>query len=205
MSEQFFGFDEDDEQTGREPYRRSPWRWICVLVVAVALLLTGFLLVTGMRTVQAAGENQPFVGHSWVITGTYSDLTHDLQMQTYNGVYSGSLPDDSNVGYQPFDNGLSDPAPAQPGQQVQFRGTQTGGQSDDFPREVDALLAVDDGTLRVVRTTEAGSMSPITSAGIADQRRNGWLLVGGGVLVFVAGTAGTVYCVRRVRREEGVR
>lgn len=205
MSEQFFGFDEDDEQTGREPYRRSPWRWICVLVVAVALLLTGFLLVTGMRTVQAAGENQPFVGHSWVITGTYSDLTHDLQMQTYNGVYSGTLPDDSNVGYQPFDNGLSDPAPAQPGQQVQFRGTQTGGQSDDFPREVDALLAVDDGTLRVVRTTEAGSMSPITSAGIADQRRNGWLLVGGGVLVFAAGTAGTVYCVRRVRREEGVR
>ena len=202
MSEDFFGFDEDDEQSGRYLRRRSKWRWLGVLIVILALLLAGLLTYGGVRALHAAKEDAPHAGHSWVVSGEFLTSTNDLQTKTFNGVYQGNLPKDTNVSYQRFDGGVNDPIDVKPGQQVQFRGTQTGAQDDDFPKNVDALMAVDDGVLKVVKTDDPGSLKPVTDDSVSAEKRNGWLMIAGAILVFLAGIAGAVYAGRRTRREE---
>lgn len=201
MNESFFGFDEDDEYTAEGPHRSS-WRWIGVVLALLTLVITGWMLFVGMRTVSSAEKNEPYVGHSWVISGNLVDMSRDLQTDTYNGVYLGHLPDDPEAARLPFDGGVDDPKDLEPGAEIRFRGTQTGAQLSDFPQNVDALLVQDEGRLTVVRTTEVGEMSPVTTQGIAEQKRAGWLTVGGGFLVLLAGGAVTWYAVIRARREE---
>lgn len=202
MSETFFGFDEDDEFGAPARRHRSPWRWITAAIVLVALIGCGLLCLAGVRTVEDARQNQEWVGRSWVIQGQYATMTQDLQTTSHNAVYSGTLPSSIDQHYDKYYGGIADPKKVQAGGQIQFRGTQTGAQREDFPEIVDALLVNDDGTLTVERTTPAGEMSPITEDGIRTQQRHGWLLVGGGVLVLALGAVGTVYGVRRMRRDE---
>lgn len=202
MSEEFFGFDEDDDYGDALRSHRSRWRWITVAIVLVALIGCGLLCFKGIRDIEDAEQNESYAGHSWVMQGEYVNMTQDLQTKTYNGVYAGKLPSDIDQDYSAFDGGISDPKKVQKNGQVQFRGTQTGVQKQDFPAYVDALVTVDGDTLKVVRTTEMGTMSPVTQDGIDAQRRTGWLMVGAGAVVLLAGAAGAVYGVRRTRADE---
>ncbi|WP_129661962.1 hypothetical protein [Rothia uropygialis] len=202
MSQDFFGFDEDDEQTGHYLRRRSKWRWFGVLIILVALILAGLLIYGGVRSLHSAKEDAPYAGHSWVVSGQFLTSTNDLQTKTFNGVYQGKLPSDSNVSYQRFDGGVNDPTDVKPGQQVQFRGTQTGAQDEDFPQNVDALMAVDNGVLKVVKTDDAGTLKPVTDDSVSAEKRNGWLMVAGAIVVFLAGIAGAIFARHKTREDE---
>lgn len=202
MSEDFFGFDEDDEQAGRVLGRRSRWRWLGILIILVALVVAVLLAYGGIRSLNAAKQNEPYAGHSWVVSGQFLTSTNDLQTKTFNGVYQGKLPADSNVSYQKFDGGVNDPTDVKPGQQVQFRGTQTGAQDNDFPQNVDALMAVNNGVLKVVKTDDAGSLKPVTDSTVSAQKRNGWLMMAGAIVVFLAGIYGGLVARRKTREEE---
>lgn len=202
MSEGFFGFDEDDEYDLQDRPRRSPWRWAGVLFILISLVVTGMMLFSGMRTVSSAEENEPYVGRSWVVSGNLVDMSRDLQADTYNGVYLGRMPDDEEAAGLTYDGGVDDPQSLNPGEEIRFRGTQTGAQSSDFPQNADALLVEEGDRLVVARTTEAGKMSPITTEGIEDQKRSGWLTVGGGFLVLLVGAGATTWAFLRARREE---
>lgn len=68
-----------------------------------------------------------------VVSGTYQTLTKDLDTQDYNGIYSGTMPANDLVVQHPFDNRLNDPQQKAEGDQITFRGTQTGVQDADFP------------------------------------------------------------------------
>lgn len=202
MSEDFFGFDEDEEQAGLSLRHRSKWRWIGVVIVLIALVLGGLLMYGGLRSLSVAKQDEPYAGHSWVMSGEFVTSTDDLKTKTFNGVYHGNLPKDSNVSYQKFDGGVNDPADVKSGQQVQFRGTQTGETDSDFPRQIDALVAVDHGVMKVVQTDDAGSLSPVTDGSIAKARWIGWLEIIGACLVIAAGAYGVVHAVKRTRAEE---
>jgi len=202
VSEDFFGFDEDEEQAGLSLRHRSKWRWLGVVIVLVALILGGLLMYGGVRSLADAREDQPYAGHSWVISGEFITSTDDLKTKTFNGVYQGNLPQDSNVSYQKFDGGVNDPADVKPGQQVQFRGTQTGNTDSDFPKEIDALVAVDHGVMKVVKTDDAGSLSPVTDGSIATSRWIGWLEIVGAIVVFAAGVYSIIFAVKKTRQEE---
>lgn len=199
MNENFFDFDEEDG--GRF---RSHWRWIGVVIMLVAIVLCGLLCFAGMRSMQAATADAPYAGHSWVMSGNYVKLTNDLQTTSYNAVYKGELPTDSNMSYHEFDSGMNDPKKVAPGDSVQFRGTQTGAEKSDYPQTVDALLAVDHGVLKVVRTADSGSLEPVTESSVHAHRRNGVLFILGGVLSLLLGLGGLIWSVRRTRVVEGL-
>jgi len=196
----FFAFDDenpenDDLQDDGRGRRTVAWRPIAVgllgLILGLVLVVSGALAWDGSR--RLAG----YADRSWVVSGQYQDLTNDLRTKTYNPIYRGVLPADEAVTQQPFDSGLADPRVPDAGEEVVFRGTQTGSGEDDFYPEADALLAVEDGTLRVVETAEAGEFGDgITAGTVAWQRVKAALLTLAGL-----GTAGAgIWHARRLYR-----
>ncbi|WP_298588914.1 hypothetical protein [uncultured Kocuria sp.] len=196
----FFAFDEDqddqDEQDGR-PRRSIAWK-----PTAVGLLGLLLGLVLAVSAALAWDDSRKLAGYadrSWVISGQYQDLTNDLRTKTWNPIYRGVLPADEAVTEQPFDSGLADPRVPEAGEEIVFRGTQTGSTEDDFHQEADALLAVQDGTLQVVETAEAGEFGDgITAGTIAWQRAQAALLL----LAGLGAAAGGVWFARRLYRRQ---
>ncbi|GEO94798.1 hypothetical protein [Kocuria turfanensis] len=184
--EAFFAFDDDDEREhGRS---RRPIAWKPTAVGLLGLLLGLVLAVSGALAWDDSRKLAGYADRSWVIPGTYQDMTNDLQTKTYNPIYRGALPVDEAVTAQPFDSGLADPRVPEAGEEIVFRGTQTGDREGDFHQEADALLAVEDGTLQVVETAEAGEFGDgITAGTIAGQRVQAALLLLAGLGVAVGG------------------
>ncbi|MFI7484171.1 hypothetical protein ACH9EU_17365 [Kocuria sp. M1R5S2] len=200
----FFAFDDesDDERgdggdEGARRRRSIAWKPTAVgllgLVVGLVLAVSAALAWDDSRKLEA------YADRSWVISGQYQDLTNDLRTKTYNPIYRGVLPADDAVTEQPFDSGLADPRVPEAGEEIVFRGTQTGSREDDFHAEADALLAVEDGTLQVVRTAEAGEFGEgVTSGTVAWQRAKSVLLLLGGL----AAAGGGIWFARRLYREQ---
>lgn len=183
--EAFFAFDDDEREPGRS---RRPIAWKPTAVGLLGLLLGLVLAVSGALAWDDSRKLAGYADRSWVITGTYQDMTNDLQTKTYNPIYRGALPADEAVTAQPFDSGLADPRVPEAGEEIVFRGTQTGEREGHFHQEADALLAVEDGTLQVVETAEAGEFGDgITAGTITGQRIRAALLLLAGLGVAVAG------------------
>ncbi|MGQ1797733.1 hypothetical protein ACT4S5_11450 [Kocuria oceani] len=183
--ETFFAFDDDEREPGRS---RRPIAWKPTAVGLLGLLLGLVLAVSGALAWDDSRKLADYADRSWVITGTYQDMTNDLQTKTYNPIYRGALPADEAITAQPFDSGLADPRVPEAGEEIVFRGTQTGEREGHFHQEADALLAVEDGTLQVVETAEAGEFGDgITAGTITGQRVRAALLLLAGLGVAVAG------------------
>ena len=183
--ETFFAFDDDEQEHGRS---RRPIAWRPTAVGLLGLLLGLVLAVTGALAWDDSRRLAGYADRSWVVAGTYQDMTNDLQTKTYNPIYRGALPGDEAVTAQPFDSGLADPRVPEAGEEIVFRGTQTGSREEDFHQEADALLAVEDGTLQVVETAEAGEFGAgITAGTITGKRVQAALLLLVGLGVAVAG------------------
>lgn len=194
-AQEFFDFDEQEQ-----PSRTRAGGWRIVLVVLLGVVVTLFFAVASLLAFDRAGRLADWAGHSMVVQGSYQTMTHDLVTRDFNGIYAGTMPDNDLLKDHPFDNGLNDPAPAEVGDQITFRGQQTGQLDSDFPQTVDALLAVEDGNLRVVDTDEPGSYGDgVTDSSVTLQRVKA---IGLGALA-VASLVGTVWGVRKVNRLAG--
>lgn len=194
----FFAFEHDDARAQRGRGRRAiAWK-----PLAVGLLGLVLGLVLAVSAALAWDDSRRMAGwadRSWVIPGTYLDMTNDLRTEAYNPVYRGVLPADAAVTEQPFDSGLADPRVPEAGEQIAFRGTGTGSSPADFPEEVDAVLAVEDGQLRVVETAGAGTFGDgITAGTVAWQRVQAGLLLLAGLGV----AGGGLWGARRLHRAQ---
>jgi len=200
-SDAFFAFDDDNDDDRRDDGGRGrrAIAWKPIAVGLLGLILGLVLLVSAALAWDDSRRLAGYADRSWVISGQYQDLTNDLRTKTYNPVYRGVLPTDEAVTQQPFDSGLADPRVPEAGEETVFRGTQTGSREQDFHQEADALLAVEDGTLRVVATDEAGAFGDgITGGTILWQRVQAALLALAGL-----GAAGAgVWYARRLYREQ---
>ncbi|MCM3688855.1 hypothetical protein [Kocuria rosea] len=204
----FFAFDDDTEDGAgdRPEHERDDDRragraiaWKPIAVGLLGLLLGLVLAVSAALSWDESRRLAAYADRSWVVSGQYQDLTNDLRTKTYNPIYRGALPGDPAVAEQPFDSGLADPRVPTPGEEVVFRGTQTGSSEEDFHPEADALLAVEDGTLQVVETAEAGEFGDgITAGTVAWQRVQAALLLLAGLATAGAG----VWFARRLYREQ---
>lgn len=196
-TQELIDFDENDQET--RPGGARGW-WI-VLIVLLGAVVTLALGLASALSFDKASRLEEWAGESMVVSGTYQTLTKDLVTQDYNGIYAGIMPKNELTERYPFDNRLDDPVKKTEGNQITFRGTQTGVQDSDFPREVDALLAEQNGHLTVVETGEPGSYgdSGVTDSMVTGQRVRAAAL-GVGALFCIGLTA---WGARRVHR--GVR
>lgn len=196
-TQELIDFDENDQET--RPGGARGW-WI-VLIVLLGAVVTLALGLASALSFDKASRLEEWAGESMVVSGTYQTLTKDLVTQDYNGIYAGIMPKNELTERYPFDNRLDDPVKKTEGNQITFRGTQTGVQDSDFPREVDALLAEQNGHLTVVETGEPGSYgdSGVTDSMVTGQRVRAAAL-GMGALFCIGLTA---WGARRVHR--GVR
>ena len=196
MSHELIDFHEQQDE--HAPRSRG---WLIVAMVLVGAVLTVVLGLLSALSFDKASHLQDWAGETMVVSGTYQTLTKDLTTQDYNGIYAGVMPGGDLVERYPYDNRLNDPVKKAEGDQITFRGTQSGVQDGDFPREVDALLAVQDGTLRVVETDAPGTYG---TDGVTDSTVTGQRLTAAAWGVGALLCAGlTVWGVRRVHR--GVR
>lgn len=195
-SPELIDFHEQEEER-----TRGSRGWLIVLIVLAGAVLTLVLGICSALSFEKASRLDDWAGRSMVVSGTYQTLTNDLVTKEYNGIYTGVMPKNELVEKYPFDNQLNDPAKKSEGDQITFRGTQTGVQDSDFPREVDALLAEQSGHLTVVDTGEPGSYgdSGVTDSMVTGQRVRAGALAAGALLCVGL----TVRGARRVHR--GVR
>ena len=185
--------DFHEQQDERAPASRG---WTIVLIVLVGAVVSLVLGLLSALSFEKASHLEDWAGESMVVSGSYQTLTKDLDTQDYNGIYSGVMPRDELLEKYPFDNRLNDPVKKAEGDQITFRGTQTGVQDSDFPREVDALLAVQHGHLTVVETDEPGSYG---TDGVTDSTVTGQRVKAGAWALAALLCAGlTVWGVRRV-------
>ena len=161
--------DFHEQQDDHAPRSRG---WLVVSMALVGAVLTVVLGVLCALSFEKASRLEDVAGETMVVSGTYQTLTKDLDTQDYNGIYSGTMPANDLVVQHPFDNRLNDPQQKAEGDQITFRGTQTGVQDADFPRDVDALLAVRDGNLTVVETDVPGTYGTegVTESTVTTQR-----------------------------------
>ena len=184
-----------EQQDERAPASRG---WTIVLLVLVGAVVSLVLGLLSALSFEKAAHLQDWAGESMVVSGTYQTLTEDLDTQDYNGIYSGVMPGNGLLEKYPFDNRLNDPVKKAEGDQITFRGTQTGAQDADFPRDVDVLLAVTGGKLTVVETGAPGSYG---TDGVTDSTVTGQRVRAAAWALGALACAGlTVWGVRRVHR-----
>lgn len=199
-NDSFFEMAEDDVYENEVDNRG---RWLTVATVLLATIVAIFLCVLGIRQLSEANQNKGYEDKSWVMSGTYVDLTPDLQTKSNVAIYSGAVPADDQLKENTYVSNLNDSKKIQPGETVQFRGTQTGSVEGDFDKDVDALLAkTGDHQVEVVRTGEKGSLKPVTSSLVSQQQIMGWASLIGAVVVFAAGVFAAIFFNRRARAEE---
>lgn len=197
-NDSFFAFAEDGDDYERGGNSRS--RWITVAMVLLSVIASIALCIFGIRSLANARDNAGYEDKTWVMSGTYVDLTPDLQTKSNVAMYAGSVPGDDQLKGITFKSDLNDPQQIQPGQTIQFRGSQTGSNKEDFPTEVDALLAKTwDHQVEVVRTGDKGSLKPVTASLITQERVVGWGSLLGALLIFAGGVTGAVLLNRRAR------
>ncbi|WP_237221491.1 hypothetical protein [Rothia nasimurium] len=198
-NDDFFTFTEGEEE-GIYDEPRGPLapKLAAAGIMLVATVLALILLIGGVRTFNEARANEGYENRSWVMTGTLEEATRDLQSDSNVGIYTGTLPQDEALAGKTFVSDIADPAAVSPGASVKFRGSQTGTVKADFPETVDALLVqVGDGQLTVARTGHEGTLVPVTSDTVGDQKRAAMIRLLGAILAFGAGVAGTFMVIRK--------
>ncbi|WP_237235807.1 hypothetical protein [Rothia nasimurium] len=201
-TDDFFTFAEEEEDY-EEPRGPLGPKLAAAGIMILASIFAIILLIGGIRTFNEARANEGYEGRSWVMTGTFEKVTSDLQGDNNVATYTGILPDNTAMTGKTFISDIADPAQVNPGSTVEFRGSQTGTVSADFPETVDALLVqTDDSHLTVARTGEEGSLVPVTEDTVASQKRSAMLRLAGAILVFGAGVAGTFMMIRKRKNTE---
>ena len=198
----FFTFAEEEEDYEELRGPLGP-KLAAAGIMILASIFAIILLIGGVRTFNEARANEGYEGRSWVMAGTFEKVTSDLQGDNNVAIYTGILPDNTAMTGKTFVSDIADPAQVNPGSTVEFRGSQTGTVSADFPETVDALLVqTDDSHLAVARTGEEGSLVPVTEDTVASQKRSAMLRLAGAILVFGAGVAGTFMMIRKRKSDE---
>lgn len=201
-TDDFFTFAEEEEDYEELRGPLGP-KLAAAGIMILASIFAIILLIGGVRTFNEARANEGYEGRSWVMAGTFEKVTSDLQGDNNVAIYTGILPDNTAMTGKTFVSDIADPAQVNPGSTVEFRGSQTGTVSADFPETVDALLVqTDDSHLAVVRTGEEGSLVPVTEDTVESQKRSAMLRLAGAILVFGAGVAGTFMMIRKRKSDE---
>ncbi len=209
--EEYDEYDEyDDEEENSSLFAMSEEElddrpgvnWLSVLSAAVAVILSIVLAVVGVRAFASVNNNAEYAGKSWVIQGTYQDLTPDLITKGNVARYKGNLPADDALNGKAYVSNLKDKYQVTSGASIEFRGSQTGDVPSEFPREVDGLLVEKNGSLEVVYTAEKGTLKPVTEASVNAERFAGIASIVGAVLVLLLGLGFAVWLNRRSRDVE---
>ena len=206
--EDYEDYDDEEENSSlfamseEELDDRPGVNWLSVLSAAVAVILSIVLAVVGVRAFASVNNNAEYAGKSWVIQGTYQDLTPDLITKGNVARYKGNLPADDALNGKTYVSNLKDKYQVTSGASLEFRGSQTGDVPSEFPREVDGLLVEKNGSLEVVYTAEKGTLKPVTEASVNAERFAGIASIVGAVLVLLLGLGFAVWLNRRSRDVE---
>lgn len=206
--EDYEDYDDEEENSSlfamseEELEDRPGVNWLSVLSAAVAVILSIVLAVVGVRAFASVNNNAEYAGKSWVIQGTYQDLTPDLITKGNVARYKGNLPADDALNGKTYVSNLKDKYQVTSGASIEFRGSQTGDVPSEFPREVDGLLVEKNGSLEVVYTAEKGTLKPVTEASVNAERFAGIASIVGAVLVLLLGLGFAVWLNRRSRDVE---
>lgn len=206
--EDYEDYDDEEENSSlfamseEELDDRPGVNWLSVLSAAVAVILSIVLAVVGVRAFASVNNNAEYAGKSWVIQGTYQDLTPDLITKGNVARYKGNLPADDALNGKTYVSNLKDKYQVTSGAPIEFRGSQTGDVPSEFPREVDGLLVEKGGTLEVVYTAEKGTLKPVTEDSVNAERFAGIASIVGAVLVLLLGLGFAVWLNRRSRDVE---
>ena len=206
--EDYEDYDDEEENSSlfamseEELDDRPGVNWLSVLSAAVAVILSIVLAVVGVRAFASVNNNAEYTGKSWVIQGTYQDLTPDLITKGNVARYKGNLPADDALNGKAYVSNLKDKYQVTSGASIEFRGSQTGDVPSEFPREVDGLLVEKNGSLEVVYTAEKGTLKPVTEASVNAERFAGIASIVGAVLVLLLGLGFAVWLNRRSRDVE---
>lgn len=193
----FFGMsDADDEYYEERPHIN----WVSVFSVLLAIVVAIVLCIVGVRALFSANQDAEYEGKSWVIEGSYVDLTPDLETDSNVAQYKGNLPKDNRIDGMKYRSNLKDTYEVHAGENIDFRGTQTGTYAQDFPREVSALVAeTSDHQIEVVRTGEKGSVKAIEQGSVGQQYLVGWGSFALALVVLIGGCAFGIWSNRRSR------
>lgn len=206
--DEYEDYDDEEENSSlfamseEEPDDRPGVNWLSVLSAAVAVILSIVLAIAGVRAFASVNNNAEYAGKSWVIQGTYQDLTPDLITKGNVARYKGNLPADDALNGKTYVSNLKDKYQVTSGAPIEFRGSQTGDVPSEFPREVDGLLVEKGGTLEVVYTAEKGTLKPVTEDSVNAERFAGIASIVGAVLVLLLGLGFAVWLNRRSRDVE---
>ena len=206
--EEYEDYDDEEENSSlfamseEELDDRPGVNWLSVLSAAVAVILSIVLAIAGVRAFASVNNNAEYAGKSWVIQGTYQDLTPDLITKGNVARYKGNLPADDALNGKTYVSNLKDKYQVTSGASIEFRGSQTGDVPSEFPREVDGLLVEKGGTLEVVYTAEKGTLKPVTEDSVNAERFAGIASIVGAVLVLLLGLGFAVWLNRRSRDVE---
>ena len=206
--EDYEDYDDEEENSSlfamseEELDDRPGVNWLSVLSAAVAVILSIVLAVVGVRAFASVNNNAEYAGKSWVIQGTYQDLTPDLITKGNVARYKGNLPADDALNGKTYVSNLKDKYQVTSGASIEFRGSQTGDVPSEFPHEVDGLLVEKNGSLEVVYTAEKGTLKPVTEASVNAERFAGIASIVGAVLVLLLGLGFAVWLNRRSRDVE---
>ena len=206
--DEYEDYDDEEENSSlfamseEELDDRPGVNWLSVLSAAVAVILSIVLAVAGVRAFASVNNNAEYAGKSWVIQGTYQDLTPDLITKGNVARYKGNLPADDALNGKTYVSNLKDKYQVTSGAPIEFRGSQTGDVPSEFPREVDGLLVEKGGTLEVVYTAEKGTLKPVTEDSVNAERFAGIASIVGAVLVLLLGLGFAVWLNRRSRDVE---
>ena len=206
--DEYEDYDDEEENSSlfamseEELDDRPGVNWLSVLSAAVAVILSIVLAVVGVRAFASVNNNAEYAGKSWVIQGTYQDLTPDLITKGNVARYKGNLPADDALNGKTYVSNLKDKYQVTSGASIEFRGSQTGDVPSEFPREVDGLLVEKNGSIEVVYTAEKGTLKPVTEASVNAERFAGIASIVGAVLVLLLGMGFAVWLNRRSRDVE---
>lgn len=206
--DEYEDYDDEEENSSlfamseEELDDRPGVNWLSVLSAAVAVILSIVLAIAGVRAFASVNNNAEYAGKSWVIQGTYQDLTPDLITKGNVARYKGNLPADDALNGKTYVSNLKDKYQVTSGAPIEFRGSQTGDVPSEFPREVDGLLVEKGGTLEVVYTAEKGTLKPVTENSVNAERFAGIASIVGAVLVLLLGLGFAVWLNRRSRDVE---
>lgn len=206
--DEYEDYDDEEENSSlfamseEELDDRPGVNWLSVLSAAVAVILSIILAIAGVRAFASVNNNAEYAGKSWVIQGTYQDLTPDLITKGNVARYKGNLPADDALNGKTYVSNLKDKYQVTSGAPIEFRGSQTGDVPSEFPREVDGLLVEKNGSLEVVYTAEKGTLKPVTEASVNAERFTGIASIVGAVLVLLLGLGFAVWLNRRSRDVE---
>ncbi|WP_314708605.1 hypothetical protein [Rothia mucilaginosa] len=206
--DEYEDYDDEEENSSlfamseEELDDRPGVNWLSVLSAAVAVILSIVLAIAGVRAFASVNNNAEYAGKSWVIQGTYQDLTPDLITKGNVARYKGNLPADDALNGKTYVSNLKDKYQVTSGAPIEFRGSQTGDVPSEFPREVDGLLVEKNGSIEVVYTAEKGTLKPVTEASVNAERFAGIASIVGAVLVLLLGLGFAVWLNRRSRDVE---